>query len=101
MGAAASTGNGDLMMRFLPSYRAVLNMAKGMDPNQACLEPLKLIASIYKDFEGSMICVSPDGRYGGAAYGWYKKSTFHYSVRDSTMDKTTVVEVPVLNPRDS
>ncbi|PNJ24119.1 AGA isoform 2, partial [Pongo abelii] len=46
-GAAAATGNGDILMRFLPSYQAVEYMRRGEDPTIACQ---KVISRIQKYF---------------------------------------------------
>jgi hypothetical protein len=47
-GAAAATGDGDIMMRFLPTYQAVEFMRGGMDPTTACESAMKRIANVYK-----------------------------------------------------
>ncbi|XP_070552391.1 N(4)-(beta-N-acetylglucosaminyl)-L-asparaginase-like [Ptychodera flava] len=40
VGGAAATGNGDIMIRLLPSYQAVENMRRGMSPSEASAEAL-------------------------------------------------------------
>ncbi|CAN0350787.1 unnamed protein product [Ascophyllum nodosum] len=44
VGGAAATGDGDVMMRFLPSFRAVESMRAGASPQDACVEALCRIA---------------------------------------------------------
>ncbi|CAN0534829.1 unnamed protein product [Ectocarpus sp. 8 AP-2014] len=40
VGSAAATGDGDVMMRFLPSFRAVESMRAGFSPQDACADAL-------------------------------------------------------------
>ncbi|KAF0701206.1 Aste57867_8280 [Aphanomyces stellatus] len=91
-GAAAATGDGDVMMRFLPSYQAVQDMGAGMHPQAACEKALRHIARKVPTFKGGMVCLNPRGEYGGAGHGW----TFSYSVRTPTMATAQVVQVAPL-----
>ncbi|OQS07737.1 N(4)-(Beta-N-acetylglucosaminyl)-L-asparaginase [Thraustotheca clavata] len=91
-GGAAATGDGDIMMRFLPSYRAVQDMGQGICPQKACENALKEIAKKYPSFKGGMVCLNTKGEYGGAGYGW----NFSYSVMTMGMQKALVVKVPPL-----
>ncbi|MEQ2224807.1 hypothetical protein ILYODFUR_011306 [Ilyodon furcidens] len=63
-GAAAATGDGDLMMRFLPSYLAVELMRNGADPSAACKSAISRIKQHYSDFFGAIICANTTGHYG-------------------------------------
>lgn len=47
VGGAASTGDGDQMMRFLPSFAAVQYMAAGLSPTEACEKAVEPIAKYY------------------------------------------------------
>ena len=38
-----ATGDGDVMMRFLPAYQAVENLRQGMAPDDAATDALKRI----------------------------------------------------------
>ncbi|XP_006820273.1 N(4)-(Beta-N-acetylglucosaminyl)-L-asparaginase-like [Saccoglossus kowalevskii] len=89
IGGAAATGNGDIMMRFLPSYQAVENMRHGMTPTEACAEALSRIAYRYEDFDGALIAVSKDGDYGAACYG--------YEDVDVTIRTPSMVTYSVIN----
>jgi len=89
VGAAAATGDGDVMMRFLPSYQAVENMRKGMSPSEAAEDALRRIVKFHKKFEGALVAVSKDGKYGGACYGW----TFKYSVVNEQLGDVNIVEL--------
>jgi len=91
VGAAAATGDGDIMMRFSPSYRAVLNMANGMNPTEACKESLNYIASKYPTFSGALICLNKAGAYGGARGG--SLGSFPFMVRNGQMSQEQLVVV--------
>ncbi|OWZ16761.1 N(4)-(Beta-N-acetylglucosaminyl)-L-asparaginase [Phytophthora megakarya] len=95
IGGAAATGDGDVMMRFLPSYFAVQEMKRGAHPRKACERALHKIAAVYPHFLGGMVCLNKLGEYGGAAYGW----NFAYTVQASWMSEPQVVHVTPLRPR--
>lgn len=95
VGGAAATGDGDVMMRFLPSYYAVQQMGKGAHPRVACEHALRRIAVVYPNFRGGMVCLNRYGEYGGAGYGW----DFAFSVQASWMAEPLVVRVTPLAPR--
>lgn len=95
VGAAASTGDGDIMMRFLPSFQAVNYMRAGLSPSAACEKALAPIAAKFPSFQGGLICVTKDGRHGAAAHGWL----FHYSFQDPSLPSPRVVTVPPASPR--
>lgn len=89
VGGAAATGDGDIMMRFLPSYRVVQSMKSGMSPTDAVKEALAHIASYYPSFNGALIGVNVNGDYGGAGHGF---SPFPATVYNPTLDKSTVID---------
>ncbi|XP_012507101.1 PREDICTED: N(4)-(beta-N-acetylglucosaminyl)-L-asparaginase isoform X1 [Propithecus coquereli] len=72
-GAAAATGDGDVLMRFLPSYQAVEYMRTGEDPTIACQKVISRIQKYYPKFFGAVICANVTGSYGAACN---KLSTF-------------------------
>ena len=88
VGAATGTGDGDIMMRFLPAFQAVNYMREGMPPTLACEKALVPIALKFPAFKGALVCVSKDGRHGAAAHGW----VFHYSFQDPSLAEPQVVE---------
>ncbi|OQR94799.1 N(4)-(Beta-N-acetylglucosaminyl)-L-asparaginase [Achlya hypogyna] len=105
-GAAAATGDGDIMMRFLPTYQvdnfsfpsllalqAVQDMGNGMHPQDACEAALRRIALKVPHYKGGIVCVNSHGDYGGAGMGW----AFSYSVRTPAMATAAVVHVPPLD----
>lgn len=89
IGGAAATGDGDIMMRFLPSYQTVMNMEKGMSPSSAAEDALRRIIKYYPKFEGALVAANKTGAYGAACYGW----TFKYSVMTSNMVEPQIVSV--------
>ncbi|XP_071502705.1 N(4)-(Beta-N-acetylglucosaminyl)-L-asparaginase-like [Diadema antillarum] len=91
VGGAAGTGDGDVMMRFLPSFQVVENMRNGMTPDVACQSALQRIIRYYPEFSGALVAAGVDGSYGAACHGF---SSFHYSVRDPSFSAVKVIEVP-------
>ncbi|XP_061541498.1 N(4)-(beta-N-acetylglucosaminyl)-L-asparaginase isoform X3 [Phycodurus eques] len=81
-GAAAATGDGDVMMRFLPSYLAVELMRAGTDPSAACETAISRIKRHYADFFGAIICANATGHYGAACNKVPGLLQFHYMVSD-------------------
>uniref|UniRef100_A0A182QGA4 N(4)-(beta-N-acetylglucosaminyl)-L-asparaginase n=1 Tax=Anopheles farauti TaxID=69004 RepID=A0A182QGA4_9DIPT len=80
VGAAVATGDGDVMMRFLPSLLAVESLRNGLDPVEAGQRAIARIAKYYPSFVGGIVVVAKDGRYGAACHGMEQ---FPYSVADA------------------
>ncbi|NP_001146491.2 Probable isoaspartyl peptidase/L-asparaginase 3 precursor [Zea mays] len=89
VGACGATGDGDIMMRFLPCYQVVESMRQGMDPRDAATDAISRIARKYPDFIGAVFAVNKEGVHAGACHGW----TFQYSVRNSSMQDVEVITV--------
>ncbi|XP_068144758.1 putative N(4)-(beta-N-acetylglucosaminyl)-L-asparaginase GD10667 [Drosophila tropicalis] len=70
VGAATATGNGDIMMRFLPSLLAVEAMRVGKTPAEAAEMGIQRILKYHKDFYGAIIAVNRLGEYGVCCHGW-------------------------------
>ncbi|KAI3351471.1 hypothetical protein L3Q82_020319, partial [Scortum barcoo] len=85
-GGAAATGDGDVMMRFLPSYLAVELMRAGADPSAACKTAISRIKRHYSEFFGAVICANTTGHYGAACNKVPGFSQFHFMVSDSKSD---------------
>lgn len=90
IGGAAATGDGDIMMRFLPSYRTVQNMRSGTSPSQAAQESLDHITRYYPNYSGALIAVSINGSYGGATHGF---SSFKFTVYNPKLGTSTIITV--------
>jgi N4-(beta-N-acetylglucosaminyl)-L-asparaginase len=80
VGGAVATGNGDVMMRFLPCYHAVELMRQGMPPELAAAAAIKRITDRGYKFGGGIVAVTVDGRHGAAQAGW-EDAGFSYSVQ--------------------
>eukprot|EP01097_Dermamoeba_algensis_P008385 TRINITY_DN5587_c0_g1_i1.p1 TRINITY_DN5587_c0_g1~~TRINITY_DN5587_c0_g1_i1.p1 ORF type:complete len:258 (-),score=48.40 TRINITY_DN5587_c0_g1_i1:108-881(-) len=93
VGGAAATGDGDVMMRFLPSFQAVQNMQAGMTPKQAAEDAIRRVLRFYPTFSGGIVAVNKNGQHGGAAHGW--ASFFSYSV--IVNNTLSVIKVPNLS----
>ncbi|EWM29658.1 n -(beta-n-acetylglucosaminyl)-l-asparaginase [Nannochloropsis gaditana] len=68
VGGCACTGDGDVMMRFSPSARAVMGMEAGMAPQEAAEAVVGSIARYYPDFRGGIVCADAGGGVGAAAW---------------------------------
>lgn len=66
VGGAAATGDGDIMMRFLPSFLAVELMRSGATPTKACQTAIYRIKKFYPEVFGAMICANSTGGFGAA-----------------------------------
>ncbi|CAJ1059060.1 N(4)-(beta-N-acetylglucosaminyl)-L-asparaginase [Xyrichtys novacula] len=85
-GGASATGDGDIMMRFLPSYLAVELMRAGADPSAACKTAISRIKRHYSEFFGAIICANTTGHYGAACNKVDGFSQFHFMVSNSESD---------------
>ncbi|MBN3284064.1 ASPG asparaginase, partial [Polyodon spathula] len=64
VGDAAATGDGDVIMRFLPSYQAVEYRSIGIDPTTACRKVITRMKKYYPGFFGAVISANTTGSYG-------------------------------------
>ncbi|XP_055854732.1 putative N(4)-(beta-N-acetylglucosaminyl)-L-asparaginase GE19290 [Episyrphus balteatus] len=86
-GAAAATGDGDIMMRFLPSFVAVENLRAGQDTTTAAQNAIKRILKHHEKFMGGLIVVNRLGEIGAACTGIDK---FPYSVAFGNQTKAKI-----------
>jgi hypothetical protein len=77
VGACGSTGDGDVMMRFLPCYQVVESMRLGASPQEAADDAIARIRAAEPTFTGAVFALAADGRHAGAAHNW----VFQYTVR--------------------
>jgi len=89
VGAAAATGDGDVMMRFLPSLLAVEFMRNGLSPSAAGAKAMQRIATYYPNFFGAIIVVDRLGQYGAACHGM---DEFPYSVASEQTNFNVIIE---------
>jgi N4-(beta-N-acetylglucosaminyl)-L-asparaginase len=96
VGGCGATGDGDVMMRFLPCYQAVESMRlnKNITPQQAAEDALSRIGRKFPGFHGGLVVVDREGNYGAAGWGW----NFSYSVRTESMNAAKIIQVPPIGP---
>ncbi|PNJ24118.1 N(4)-(beta-N-acetylglucosaminyl)-L-asparaginase [Pongo abelii] len=92
-GAAAATGNGDILMRFLPSYQAVEYMRRGEDPTIACQKVISRIQKYFPEFFGAVICANVTGSYGAACNKLSTFTQFSFMVYNSEKNQPTEEKV--------
>lgn len=85
IGGCGATGDGDVLMRFLPCYQALESLRLGWSPLDAAEDALRRIAEVDADFQGALFVVTADGKHAGAVHNW----EFQYTVR--TADGPAVV----------
>lgn len=90
VGGACGTGDGDVLMRFLPAYQTVESMRNGMGPNDAAADAIKRIAKYYPKFAGALVALDKYGNHGAACNGM---DNFHYSVQDAYHNEPQIIEV--------
>lgn len=86
-GAAAATGNGELIMGVCGSFLAVELMRSGMEPMAAIEAVLRRIESSYvlkKEHQIALIALAPDGRWASAAL----RGGFVHCISDATGTRT-------------
>lgn len=68
-GGAACTGRGEMSMRVSGARMVVDALARGEAPNDACRTLLQEAATLADTFRAELrtLCLTPDGRHGGAA----------------------------------
>jgi N4-(beta-N-acetylglucosaminyl)-L-asparaginase len=93
VGGCGATGDGDIMMRFLPCYQAVENMRRGMTPTDAATDAVKRMMRKYPSVNSGLVVLNKTGGFGAAASGW----TFSYAYRGGNMDSAQQVSVKPVN----
>eukprot|EP00039_Didymoeca_costata_P024082 m.9217 g.9217 ORF g.9217 m.9217 type:complete len:354 (+) comp4025_c0_seq1:94-1155(+) len=91
-GGCGATGDGDVMVRFLPCYQAVENMARGMSPRDAAVDAIGRITRFYPTFGGAIVVVNARGEHSAACSPGLGKS-WRYSYRSGSMQEHAVAEV--------
>ncbi|KRZ06542.1 putative N(4)-(beta-N-acetylglucosaminyl)-L-asparaginase, partial [Trichinella zimbabwensis] len=76
VGAACATGDGDILMRMLPSYQAVENMRTSMTPTEAAMDAISRVANKYPTFKGALIAANRYGHVGAACHVTKKKKNY-------------------------
>ncbi|KAJ1525930.1 hypothetical protein ONE63_009118 [Megalurothrips usitatus] len=95
VGGAAATGDGDVMMRFLPSFLAVEEMRNGRTPKEAGEIAIRRITAKYPSFQGAMVVLRKDGQYAAVCHG-LPGGKFPYTLANSSTKHATVKYVNCL-----
>ena len=92
VGGCGATGDGDQMMRFLPTYLGVELMRTGSSPKEAAEAAIARVRTKYPTFWGAVFCVSAvTGEHGGASN---VGTPFSYTVvSDATKGEALIVTV--------
>lgn len=90
VGGAAATGDGDVMMRFLPALVTVEGMRAGLSPSKAAEVAMLRVSQYYPEFMGAVVAVNIAGEYGAACHGI---ETFPFSVADSVTNTVEIKKV--------
>jgi N4-(beta-N-acetylglucosaminyl)-L-asparaginase len=80
VGGAAATGDGDVMLRFSLTARAVWFMELGMSPAAASVEALCTILRVFPTFRAALVSVNIEGEYASAQH---ELNYFRYSYVDT------------------
>ncbi|VDL74028.1 unnamed protein product [Nippostrongylus brasiliensis] len=88
VGGAAATGDGDLLMRFLPSFYVVEQMRIGTKPFKACHKIIRRILEDYPKFQGAIVAANAGGTFGAACANMKK---FEFSVGERGKSRTETV----------
>ena len=93
VGRCGATGDGDVMMRFLPCYQAVESMRRCLTPGEAAEDAVRRITRRYPGVATGLVVVNAKGEHSGASSGW----TFTYAFRGGGMAAAQVVTVSPLD----
>lgn len=90
-GAAAATGDGDVMMRFLLSYQAVENLRQGLDAQQAATDVImrQIKRTRPPHSMAAVIVLAKDGSFGAACCGM-ESNDWSFVVSDSKKQVQTI-----------
>ncbi|XP_037941395.1 putative N(4)-(beta-N-acetylglucosaminyl)-L-asparaginase GD10667 [Teleopsis dalmanni] len=90
VGAAVATGDGDVMMRFLPALIAVEGLRMGRSPAEAAQNAINRIVRYYPEFSGALVVTDRYGNYSAACMGMEK---FPFSIANGA--RNTRVEYKI------
>uniref|UniRef100_A0A914CI47 N(4)-(beta-N-acetylglucosaminyl)-L-asparaginase n=1 Tax=Acrobeloides nanus TaxID=290746 RepID=A0A914CI47_9BILA len=94
-GGAAETGDGDVMMRFLPSYLTVEKMRDGCTPTEAAQIAILRVRKFFPTYMGAIVAANKNGDYGAACNKQQANgmTTFSYCVASSATNNATIVTI--------
>uniref|UniRef100_A0A0K0D7P8 Glycosylasparaginase n=1 Tax=Angiostrongylus cantonensis TaxID=6313 RepID=A0A0K0D7P8_ANGCA len=85
VGGAAATGDGDVMIRFMPSFFIVEQMRLGTKPYKATHKAIRRILDYYPKFQGAVVGVNSNGTYGAACANM---ENFMFSIGEAGKTRT-------------
>nr|CDJ85102.1 Peptidase T2 domain containing protein [Haemonchus contortus] len=88
VGGAAATGDGDILLRFLPSFFIVEQMRQGTKPFKASHKAIRRILQYYPHFQGAVVAANAAGTYGAACANLGK---FMYSVGEGGTTRSETI----------
>ncbi|XP_022912584.2 N(4)-(Beta-N-acetylglucosaminyl)-L-asparaginase-like [Onthophagus taurus] len=94
VGGAAATGDGDTMIRFLPSLLAVEAMRRGATPEDASNQAILRMTKHYPSFSGAVIAVNKNGEFGASCNGM---DEFPFAVMSESLKKPQIFKVACVN----
>jgi isoaspartyl peptidase/L-asparaginase-like protein (Ntn-hydrolase superfamily) len=84
VGGAAATGDGDVLLRFCPSFATVEAMRSGRSPQGACEQVLERMLDAGVRPEAALIALDRDGRFGAAVIG---RDDFPHAIWSPELDE--------------
>jgi len=93
VGGCAATGNGDIMMRFLPCFNAIEHMRSGLNPTQAAEVAINLIKAHFPSVAAGVVTIDKNGDFGAACLSM---GEFPFSVINPTLGSVRVFRVKCL-----
>ncbi|CAI5479725.1 unnamed protein product [Closterium sp. Yama58-4] len=90
VGGCGATGDGDVMMRFLPCFLAVELMRMGSTPASAAEAAISRIRAKFPTFVGGLVAVNRFGEHGAAVNNWVLQYTVASPLTDGTPRVFTV-----------
>jgi len=90
VGAACSTGTGELVIRIVGSHTVVELMRQGVEPQEACKQAVKRILKFLpnpKDHQVGFLALRKDGAYGA----WSIQKGFNFALRTANDERTVDV----------
>jgi N4-(beta-N-acetylglucosaminyl)-L-asparaginase len=89
LGGCGATGDGDVMLRFLPCISALQLVGMGVTPKVAAETSIRKIIKHFPSFTGAIFVVSKSGVIGAACHNW----VFTYSYMNSSTPAPITVRV--------
>ncbi|PIO63854.1 n(4)-(Beta-N-acetylglucosaminyl)-L-asparaginase domain protein [Teladorsagia circumcincta] len=90
VGGAAATGDGDVLLRFLPSFYIVEQMRQGTKPFKAAHKAIRRILEHYPHFQGAVVAANSAGMYGAACAN-LSSGKFMFSVGEAGKTRSETI----------